>query len=158
MAGDNGGSWWNPIDNITAQAGNLLSGAVTSLSSGTVQPNVAASQTAYEGANYYNPATGNMETYTNGQWVPGNGVLGDTTSGTYTGGTYDPQAAATSAQNAQNAAYYDQQIGNVNSGMGRLDNQATIGHQNVLDSYNNAYNTLLGQKQSADTSYQNQKN
>jgi hypothetical protein len=60
--------------------------------------------------------------------------------------TYNPQAAANNLQ-----------IGNINSGISRLDNQRAIGHQNVLDSYNNAYSQLLGQKQQADTNYKNSK-
>ena len=71
--------------------------------------------------------------------------------GAATQGIYDPNAAAAAATKAANDAA-------VNSAIGRLGIQADTGKQNILGSYNNAYNSLLNNKQAALDTYGQNRN
>ena len=145
--GQNGDQTASNALNFTGNDGGIdTTGSFTNYVQGA---NSTPTQEAAATQNYQNYISNAYNTYQG--LNPTTHVLGDVTGGTTSNiasPTVDPQAQA----------YYDQQIGNVNSAIGRLDNQATIGHQNVLDSYNTAYNTLIGQKASTDTTYQNSKN
>lgn len=51
------------------------------------------------------------------------------------------------------ARYYEDQINQVNSAIGRLGNQRSIGNQNIDSQYNSALNKLLGQNAAAERDY-----
>jgi len=57
--------------------------------------------------------------------------------------SYDPAALA----------YYDDQLGQVNSALGRIGSQRDIGNQNINSQYNAALNKLLGQNAAAQRDY-----
>jgi hypothetical protein len=75
-----------------------------------------------------------------------NGYAGGGASSGGGGGTspaYDPATLA----------LFDNQIGQINSGLGRLDNQQNIGLSNAQNAYNSAYNKLLADKAVAQRNY-----
>ena len=94
------------------------------------------------------PTTGAVTFNTGPDGFGQTGVLGASTSTpSQTNLTVDPTIGQ----------YYDSLQSNVQNQIGRLDPQAQIGSRNILDSYNSAYNKLLGQRSLADRNYQNAK-
>lgn len=71
------------------------------------------------------------------------------------GGTYSSSGGGSAAGVADPAvvAYYEDQINQANSALGRIGNQRTIGNQNINSSYNAALNKLLGQNAAAERDF-----
>lgn len=66
----------------------------------------------------------------------------------------DTASAPASVTRVENAdPYYAAQIARINTQLGQLDPQLNVGKQNVLDSYNTAYNDLSGQQGRATRDY-----
>lgn len=76
-------------------------------------------------------------------------LVDDRTAGTNVGTNVSP------TYNPQEAALYDQAIGNAESGMGRLGVQEQFGRDKINSSYESALNTLRGSKSIADRDYTN---
>jgi hypothetical protein len=113
---------------------------------------IGQSPSAYEGAMYLDPATGQLQTFRNGQWTSASTPQNDSSpqvqgvSTTLGGGgssTYDPETLA----------LYDYQINNANSALGRLTNQRDIGYSNIDNSYNESLNKLAVDRGTAERDY-----
>lgn len=80
------------------------------------------------------------------------GVLGATSTGTSSGGGTTSRVGAAAAPSYDPAAlaYYDDQINQANSALGRINTQREVGLGNILGSYNGALNTLTGQNSQAE--------
>lgn len=74
-------------------------------------------------------------------------------SGSYSSSVSSSGGSSASSYDPAALAYYDDQIGQVNSALGRLGNQRNIGNQNINSQYNAALNKLLGQNAAAERDY-----
>lgn len=77
----------------------------------------------------------------------------DPNSGAYSSSASSSGGSSASAYDPAALAYYDDQIGQVNSALGRIGNQRGIGNQNIDSQYNAALNKLLGQNAAAERDY-----
>jgi hypothetical protein len=80
-------------------------------------------------------------------------VQGQTDTSTPAATPDNSAAIAAAKQSALNNAWWQSMIGQVDDQIGRLGHQADIGHQNISDSFNSAFNTLTNQKTSAQNQY-----
>lgn len=87
-----------------------------------------------------------------------NGLLyGGQNGSTSTGGTSGADAAAEAQAKADEQAYWADQIGNVDSQLGRLGKQEQVGRKNIGSSYGSAFNRLLGDKNITERDYTTKK-
>jgi hypothetical protein len=77
-------------------------------------------------------------------------------TGAILGAATGPSQAQIAAQNA--AALAAQNDSAINSALGRLDQQGGIGNQNILNSYNSAFQQLMGGQQAANQGLANARN
>lgn len=89
----------------------------------------------------------------------GTGVKQPTAASTpLNAGGANPDGSTNVGVAAPDLSSYDQGINELQGGLTQLDPQAAVGHQNILDAYTTAYNTLLGQKAQAQQQYTTNKN
>lgn len=74
---------------------------------------------------------------------------GPASGGAAGGGT----SAADAAAMADEQAYWGDQIGTIDSQLGRLPGQRQVADQNILNSYNSAYNRLVNEKGQTERNY-----
>lgn len=83
----------------------------------------------------------------------GGGGSGDTTASLPTGGT-----AGAGGSSTADPAYWQQQLGLLDSQIARLPGQQSVGEQNILDQYKSALDTLTNQEGQATRDYTTAKN
>lgn len=166
MAGDLGGSWWNPIDNIIAQAGNLAgknagADATTSKQGGNYVAGIDSGSTGVLGATtdpgygYYDANSGGMVT-SDGLNASGNPIF-DANGNRINYGASTGQTAAR-AQAAKQKAEYQRQIDAINGILGVYSAQRGSGISGIDNQYNEKKARLGEQRSSAMTGYDDQNN
>lgn len=139
MAGQNGGSWWNPVDNIkywANAADNQLTNAVSQQNGGSFTPKTTQPiSTLGDGGvtNVLGASTSNSpsQNVTTPQTETSNQNNGNVSTW-----AYDPTAVA-SAQDLINQAQFS---------LDRIGTQRTIGNDNLTNSYTEARNNIAKDK------------
>lgn len=124
-------------------------------------PGMGLGGASYNSANFLQPAS-YPSTTTGSPSYPTQDYSSAPAAPGYVTGGYSPTYAAAPIYSAPAPppidyaaiAQFDQQIGNVNAGIGRLPNQLNIGNQNLQDAYNSSLNSLLQDKANANQQYQ----
>ena len=142
-------SHWGPIPYIAATGTKTPLGFGSDSSSAAqttaVDPNKEVGQITLNGHIYGVNAGGDpIKDY----GPVGGNVLGDNTAYQPGGGS-----GATAQDIADEQAYWQDQIDNANQQLGRLPNQQQIGERNIQNSYQSAYDRLLGDKATTQRDY-----